>query len=554
MSGSARLTDRTDGTSGRRTTLDPALASRIDRTLREPSPAPTRSGDGPGDGPYEGDPTEPSFGALLERHDPRAVASIEREIRRRTDLARRADLDASGTLPPRGAPSERWLAAVAAHVDRLLERHPALAPALATSGDGRVREAALDAMTALPGPFELALLLRRVADWVPEVRRAALGALERTLLDPGTDPSRRCALIADVLELVLPRPDGRRGGHALGTVRERLLDAPGVDEALARLVREGRTDRAPRLLRQGLAAERIDLTALASLAREAAHASVRRIALGHAVRSGDADALVALEDRSPEVRRAALDLLLAAGPPPASRAALERTLLDPRPALSDRAAAGLDRLGVDPVALATHALETLDPPPWAAARRVARGTGAHGARARERLRAALERLGDEPPRWLHLLAAAGDDRARERLRDLALRGPDESLAREAVAALVRLGEPVPREALLEAADAGEGFARRGLVALTRSLSPTDVVRTIARLEAAGADEVGERLWDRLEARIARARGGANPSDAELARLTRDLAYRPRTLERLARLLDAPAVASPQGRPGPSARR
>ena len=496
----------------------------------------------------------PSLATLRERHAPRAVASLEREIRRCVDAALWEAIVTGETPRPPGSLPEGRTEAVAAHANRLLARHTVLAPVLATSGNGHVREAALDTMAPISGPFELALLLRRIADWVPEVRRAALAALERVMFDARTDPVFRRGLIVDVLELVLPRPDGRRGATALGAVRERLLDAPGVNEALARLVREGRTDRAPRLLRQGLAAGRIDRAALASLARGAAHASVRRIALGHAAGNDGADALalVALGDRSPEVRRAALDLLLAAGPPPASRAALERALLDPRPALSDRAAAGLDRLGIDPVALAARALETLDPPPWAAARRVARATGAHAARACDRLRTALGRLGDEPPRWLHLLAAAGDERARERLEDLALRGPDESLAREAAAALVRLGGPVPREALLEAAGAGEGFARRGLLALTRSLSPTDLVRAIARLEAAGADETGERLWDRLEARIVRARGGANPSDAELTRLAGDLADRPRILERLARLLGTRAIVPPAARAGSSA--
>lgn len=109
-----------------------------------------------------------------------------------------------------------------------------LAWVLIHAADGRLREAALRALQGPPaGAFELAAMLHRLNDWVPQVRAAAEGWLARATVAPG--------LAAEVLVALWPRTqrftrwsDAGRAGRAALAARPEVLAALAERLAAAR--------------------------------------------------------------------------------------------------------------------------------------------------------------------------------------------------------------------------------------------------------------------------------------------------------------------------------
>ncbi|SDN25791.1 HEAT repeat domain-containing protein [Actinacidiphila guanduensis] len=121
----------------------------------------------------------------------------------------------AGTRPRSGRQSERQDPQSAA-LGRVLA---------AMEADGRVREAAVDALASASGPLSAALLAVRAADHVPEVRRKAAAALVAR-----TAPDEVAAVVG-----VLLRTARRHGAQVLGDTYRAALCEPSARRAVRAL-------------------------------------------------------------------------------------------------------------------------------------------------------------------------------------------------------------------------------------------------------------------------------------------------------------------------------
>lgn len=250
-------------------------------------------------------------------------------------------------------PLERWEHTVRGELDRVrFRQHPAAGPGWTPprgltawlelcSGDGYRREAALWAIDgAAPAALLVALALRRLNDWVPQVRRAAREAVGR--IARRSDPE----LVAEALWAVLPH--WTSWGRLEDADREAVF-ALVADELVARAVQRrlmrATTGPATQVLAQLARVPRGD-AGLRALARDAVQPAVRALATrwlldGRAAwtvgrrwvwtavawNEGRYEAIVetrdlsvqepflavlddALRDRSPMVRRVAAEILI----------------------------------------------------------------------------------------------------------------------------------------------------------------------------------------------------------------------------------------------------
>jgi hypothetical protein len=198
--------------------------------------------------------------ALLEEHDPRFAGPISDVIRRSADEALYRDAD-WGTL-------QSWVGATAA-VAKVVRELPALAFVLSTSGIGYVREAALARVEFVQGAFSLALLVARLNDWVPQVRRAA----ELKLMDLYSTLDRRIA--ADCFEYLWRCESLGRATQTGREIVRTLVD----DERSRALLRDAiltrSDDRSARLARLSLRTPALDQD-LEMLACHHRHPRMRR--------------------------------------------------------------------------------------------------------------------------------------------------------------------------------------------------------------------------------------------------------------------------------------
>lgn len=142
------------------------------------------------------------------------------------------------------------------------------------AADGRLREAALRGLDGMPAAgFELAAVLHRLNDWVPQVRAGAEAWLARHA--EGVD----AGLAAGVLMALWPRCMGfTRWSPAGRAALARLADRADVLAALARLLAATRTGRPGELLRLAMRAPGFDAH-LPALALGAALPVVRAAAV-----------------------------------------------------------------------------------------------------------------------------------------------------------------------------------------------------------------------------------------------------------------------------------
>lgn len=152
-----------------------------------------------------------------------------------------------------------------------LTRAPDLAWLLIHSPNGFHRDAALLRLPLPAHPLDLAALLARLDDWVPEVRRLAETQLARHL--PAIPP-------AVAAEVALARGESLERAWRISPTGRRLWQAllDRVPEALLEVLRTGQ-GRAVRQLFLRLMRDPAFDTALPMLLREAAHPSLRASAL-----------------------------------------------------------------------------------------------------------------------------------------------------------------------------------------------------------------------------------------------------------------------------------
>ena len=140
------------------------------------------------------------------------------------------------------------------------------------SGDGYRRERVIrKTKEGAPTAFLLAIFLRRLNDWVPQVREAAREAAPCVL--EKTDPN----VLADVLWVTLPvRTSWRRMSRVDGEVLDTAIETSGVSEALVGKLATASAGRATSILRQAARRSTLD-PYLPRLAGTAIQPSVRAL-------------------------------------------------------------------------------------------------------------------------------------------------------------------------------------------------------------------------------------------------------------------------------------
>jgi hypothetical protein len=475
----------------------------------------------------------PEISVLLEQHDPRFVGPISDVIRRAADEA---------LYCAEGWHALRSWAVATPIVAKAVARLPALAFVLSTSGIGYVREAAVARVELIPGAFSLALLVVRLNDWVPQVRRAAELKLANFI------PSLDHRIAADCIEYLWRFESLGRATHIGREIVRALVEDDRTGASVRDAILIGSGDRSARLVRLSLGTPALDqdletfacnhrhpkVRAMAAktalegvyswrertLKKRALHIEIDRLAL----------ALRLLSDRSADVQYHALQYVVQNLQ---DNIALDRILLSyllhPRPKLSDLAQWKLNKRGVDWLAWLRGELEK-QPFNIRIARLLGRvGTSSDGDRL---WRSAL--LTSPRDQLVFVTAAVRLENAEgiEAARRIALDDINLSRARAAAAALLDGGAPIPIPDLERVALRGSDFVERGLRPHVREHGVMDQLKIFCRLEAARSPP-DETELSRLVRRINR--GGFDPTRTEIEDLHRLSAACPRVRGWLYRL-------------------
>jgi hypothetical protein len=492
-----------------RSTLDPAFAPAIESLFRATHRgwlAVFR---------HLGERPRHRIGDILEAHDPRRVSSLNDSIRTATEERTRDFF-----WQKRLYDGARW----ALLVQRIVAVDAGAAFALMTVNSGHTREAAVRAVTEVPGAFCLALMIYRLNDWVPEVRAAT----EEKLLSLNHELPDKT--IADCYELLVDFKRFRRAGGVGRSIVERLISRAGVDKIIRESLLSGGHDRALQLLRLVLRSDHLDED-LERLATVAHHANVRTLAMRTLLEgrfywkdrgaltsrpvsfTGSKDALArkALEDHSLRVKLAGLDHVIAnlAGwtDPQESLVAFATHRSLP---LAKRALYGLSAIGIDSLAVLRCRLNDPREPSLTVAILLARGGNPEDASS---LFEAAQRLdGRSKLRFLSAPARLGHPGAIAALKDAALRGADLQLAKMAAKALKDADQWIGFDELVRIADRGQEFVDRGLMTFLFRIPVLAHVIVLCRLERAGADLELDRSYAFLQRKINRGRFAPKPSD------------------------------------------
>jgi hypothetical protein len=478
---------------GVRSTLDPRVAAMIGAGLQSGAVSVTSSD--------------------LETHDPRFVGRVSDQIRRSLDEALYRALGWRALQDP---------LATSQLVANATSKSETLACLLSTSGRGYVREAAVSRIAIL-GPFGLAMLVNRLNDWVPNVRRAAELRLNELL------PTLDRSVVTGCIEYLWVFDDYGRATSEGRAIVNMLIAEDAVTERLRRHLLQSSDDRTVRLLQRMLRAPVVD-DLLGPLATRHKHPRVRAIAAKVALEgvvawrsrttqkrsvSGEVDRLSLahelLNDRSVDVQYFALQYLSQnLEDAPGLDDILKHYLLHSRAKLSETAQWKLNKRGVDWLSWLRQQLK--ERPVDAALARVLSRAGAKSDG--EHLWQSAQ-FAPESSRFTFVLAAARlkQEDALEETRTIALSGPDIGASRSAVSALLDAGEIISASELNEAASDALGFIRRGLLAHLRRQSIVSQLAIFCRLEKSGHPPDGQE-FARLTRRINQGKFESTPSDLD----------------------------------------
>lgn len=380
-------------------------------------------------------------------------------------------------------------------VAALFAASPDTAYPLMTTYSGHVREAAVRAARAPAGPFQLALLVFRLNDWVTQVRDAA--AQKLTAIDPTLRDSDIAACVEFLWEFDRV---GRADDRGRKLVHD-LVTRPGVLTLLRGEALKGATDRAVRLLRWLMRTEILDadLPLLATRGQRAhiramatralltqsyswnEHGAVNRRAVP-APSNAEALARAALSNSAAIVQLAGLEYVVAHGQSWAGyQAILLRFASHSRRSLSELAQWALNKEGVDWIAYARKWFAEYGYAETAAV------LGKHGnAKDGANIWARASSLPDG--RALPFLAAAAKLKvapAVERLTEIALHAEQIGLARRASTALVEAEARLGAGVLQEITDRRGGLFARGLGRHLVVLGVMAQLNILARAERSG---------------------------------------------------------------------
>ena len=466
------------------------------------------------------------FSSIIAQHDPSHVGQIEGQIRKIVD---RNIGELLGSRYPLQEQAARRI------VRKICATSPDVALPLSNAWSGFIREEALRCCLSIQSPFELSLALRRLNDWVPQVRVAAAKCIERKILRDTSGDKVTC-IVACIGNILDAQKFGRSYSENEQILRS-LIDYPKVRDQWRDLIMNSRQDDAARGLR--LALRNGDfLDELAGFSSGAYHRAVRRVAT-RALLEGDfvwcenrrlvkreinlnvdmdEIAANALHDPSIEVSKLGVQYIVKN---PESKLFKEEYL---RPFLSHQnrsislaAAFGIQKLGVDLPNEMTRALGVGSSPPFWVARLLSHINGGRGGELIYNSYKAQQT--DREIDWLELSARLDHLPAIDELVELVLSSPRHSNARRASKALVRTGHNIHFARLKRAVEAGD-FENRGLHRFFSSLGAIEMVRLIASLERANVGYSEKSLWQQVYKK--RSKGAFLPKRAELEALELEL--------------------------------
>ena len=216
-----------------------------------------------------------------------------------------------------------WSKGIAAFKSSLIEL-PEMAAVFSVSKNGYVREVAVRKWGRINIPFELALLILRLNDWVKPVRRVAVEKFEELMALPEEESGLTAETVIGCMDLILNSERFGRMGEAETGILFQLMNRNDMPAKLAAQIINSAVDSAPRYLKLALKRGLLRQE-LAIMAGQGAHPDVRRIALDWLLFGGYA--------RNPAGEIQRVPLADIEGLPPINRAEIART------ALSDRSAA-----------------------------------------------------------------------------------------------------------------------------------------------------------------------------------------------------------------------
>jgi hypothetical protein len=431
-------------------------------------------------------------------------------------------------------------------------KYPSLSPYLSVSGDGYLRQQAVVRWSKINTAFELALLLRRLNDWVPQVSKAAITKFEHLLALPSSKSGLSSDIILECMDLILDRDRFGRSREISFRVLNELLNFEGVREALDNDVMNSSLDSAPRYFKLGLLlglfSDKVEL-----LAVNAKHAGVRRTALltglngafSAKTNSGLTTATfkgqfnrneilkVALKDKAASVKRVALDYILEHKLKSLHVEDTYRQLLDtPQVSIIDRCIYGLKILGFDKIS------ET-------------RSEILSGDNSKPSL-ALLSRYGDkkdgniiynlrldvEEARVNEVLGYAaklGNLEAIADLQTLTLNAETNNQARKVIAGLHRANRSMSFSNIAEALARGHDIIARSYTKSIHMLPTIKFAIVLAKLMQIESEYSHEYLWELLKKK--RDKGAFMPSTDDIKRLKTEASNVPsKELEKLEKTL------------------
>ncbi|MEO0398496.1 MAG: hypothetical protein AAF224_03630 [Pseudomonadota bacterium] len=206
------------------------------------------------------------FSSIVAEHDPSHVGQIEGQIRNIVDR------NIGELLRPCHRLRDQDARRI---VRKICATSPDVALPLSNAWSGFIREEALKCCLSIHNPFELSLALRRLNDWVPQVRAAAAACIERNILQD-VSADNATYIIACIGNILDARKFGRSYSENEKILRS-LIEYASVRDRWRELIMSSREDDAARGLR--LALRNGDfLDDLEAFSSGAHHRAVRHVA------------------------------------------------------------------------------------------------------------------------------------------------------------------------------------------------------------------------------------------------------------------------------------
>lgn len=450
----------------------------------------------------------PELHEVLKQHDPRAVSKLIDQMR---NISNRL------LCEYKFFPSYNILKNDQRNIKKLVMKEPSLAIVFTTNYSGYIREWAIKSVNSFNGSFELAVLLYRLNDWVPEVRKAAREKISR-LLNSKSDNSDTLHLLLECAEFIL---DFTKFGRA-ELLEQKLISSlhsnPEFEYGVWQIIIQNKQDQAARLFKLSLQNNKFRDRQL-TLLQKAQHQSVRRLALQNLLLSNnqssevDIDEMLSLglKDRSIEVRRLALSYIIQEKPKAFHKENTYRSLLNQENVgLFDRVMFGLRSLKIDILPELRHNLKIKHNLTMTADLLCRWGD-------REDAHLLYEISTDLPPKeMISLLSASahlGNEKAVEHLQLIMASHDDKAVASKAAKVLAKMRVGLTFKDFQRAIKYKKDIVGRGYLLLTYGIPTMEYAHIMALLITQKVNYPPDQLWDVFAKK--RRKGMFNPTEKEL---------------------------------------